>query len=141
MVEIVRDEGEKIVQWVCRGVDEHPALLGGIFLTLGFVRGGKLVGGLIWHGLTGREVWWTLYTTTPAWCTRRVLNFCFDLAFNRLKLKRINLLISRSNARSLDFCTRLGFRIEGLKRQARENGEDAFMLGMLNTECKFLRRK
>lgn len=139
MVEIVRDQDNLIAGWVCRGVNEKIENLGGYLVTLGFQQGRKLVGGLIYHGISANELFWTIYTTAPSWCTRKILNFCFSFAFEALKVRRISLLISRSNVKSLDFCTRLGFQIEGIKRQARDNGEDVFLLGMLKSECKFLR--
>lgn len=138
-VSIIRDNDNLIAAWVCRGVKEKIENLGGFLVTLGFMRGRKLIGGLIYHGISDNELFWTVYTENPAWCTRKILNFCFRFAFKDLNVRRISLLISRSNAKSLDFCTRLGFQIEGIKRQARENGEDVFLLGMLKSECKFLR--
>lgn len=137
---IVQDNGNIITEWVCRGVKEKIENLGSFFITLGFVRNQKLVGGLIYHGISGNELFWTIYTDSPMWCTRKILRFCFRFAFENLKVRRINLLISRSNVQSLSFCTRLGFQIEGIKRQARDNGEDAFYLGMLKSECKFINK-
>lgn len=139
-ISILRDSGKQIVRWVCRGLQDNPDDYGTDCFALGFVEQGRLIGGLIFHGISQRELWWSIYTTTPLWCNKRVLRFCFDLAFNVLGVRRINLLISTSNVQSLSFCTRLGFQIEGIKRQARDNGEDAFCLGMLKSECKFINK-
>ena len=65
----------------------------------------------------------------------------FALAFNILKCRRVNLLVSKSNVRSLDFVRRLGFKTEGLLREYRENGEDCYFMGMLAKECPWLQKK
>lgn len=138
---IIQDKTGEITRWVCQGLGYNTAWLDD-YLTFGFEYEGKLVGGLILHDWRcGQDIWWTVYTVDKHWCNRRMLRQMFALVFCTLKCRRINILVSKSNVRSLNFVRRLGFKIEGLLRQYRENGEDCYFMGMLATECPWLQKK
>ena len=135
---IIQDKDGKITHWVCRGLGYDTAWLDD-YLTFGFEYDNRLVGGLIFHDWRcGQDVWWTVYTVDKHWCNRTMLQKMFALAFNILKCRRVNLLVSKSNVRSLDFVRRLGFKTEGLLR---ENGDDCYFMGMLAKECPWLQKK
>lgn len=133
-MEIIQDSCGLIAHWVCSSLGESDAWVGENY-TIGFVEGGKLVGGLIFNNYRpNHDVWWTIYTNDKRWCCRKVLRFIFDMAFNVLKCRRISLLVSVSNKACLNLVKKLGFKIEGRLRAFRENGEDAFVLSILNSE-------
>lgn len=136
-MQIVCDKNNALAQWVCQGLGENFDWVGDNY-TIGFVLDKQLLGALIFHNLRPkREVWWTIYTVDKRWCSLRVLKYIFNLAFNVLQCRRISLLVSRSNQNCLRLVKKLGFKIEGRLRQYRDNGEDAFILSMLNNECKW----
>ncbi|WP_230682105.1 GNAT family N-acetyltransferase, partial [Streptococcus pneumoniae] len=62
----------------------------------------------------------------------------FGYPFNQLGCVRMTSLIRRSNARSRRFCEGLGFQVEGVIRLGFRT-EDAILLGLLRSECRFLR--
>lgn len=136
---VILDQDNRIAQWVCQGLGETTDFLDGPFYTIGFFQNEKLVGGLIYHDIRpGMDLWMTIYTSHPSWATKKNLKQLFHIAFKILKCRRINVLISRSNEKSLSLCQRLGFQKEGLLRKYREDGEDAYILGMFENECKYL---
>lgn len=135
---IIEDKTDSITDWVCNELNCGRVWLGK-HLTFGFFVDNRLIGGLIFHDFRPQiDVWWTIYTTDKRWCNRRTLKFMFGLAFNILKCRRINVLVSAKNTNGLNFVKKLGFKQEGLLRQYRDNGDDGCFLGMLKTECKWI---
>ncbi len=131
---VVADEGDVVTRYVCAGLGYDTAWLDEHF-SIGFVLGGRLIGGLIYHNIRpGRDVWWTLYTTDKRWCTRRILNFMFGLAFEHFGCRRISMSADIDNAACLKLALRLGFKAEGVLRGFRDNGKDAVIMGILQQE-------
>lgn len=136
--QIYPDVSGDIACWVCQGLGYNPAELRAD-ITFGFALENRMIGGLIFHDFRPEhDVWWTLYTTDKRWCNRRMLREMFNLAFGKMKCRRINILVSKSNQNSLKFVEKLGFCREGLLRAYREDGEDCYILGMLKNECKWI---
>ncbi len=139
MISIIQDRENLIAGWVCRNLGFEVEDLGDNY-TLGFEENGRLLGGLVFHNYRpGTDVWWTIYTISPRWCSRRVLRFIFDMAFRRLGCRRISLMADASNRRCLSLVKRMGFEEEGCLRAFRDNGEDGIILGMLKSECRWIK--
>ncbi len=135
---IIEDKNELITNYACKGLDISRDWLGKHF-TYGLIVDGKIVGALIFHDIrVNCEVWWTIYTEDKRWCNRRMLKFMFALAFNALKCRRISISVSSKNLNCLNLVKKLGFKQEGILRNARDNGDDNVLFGMLKTECKWL---
>lgn len=137
---IIPDGDGAVASWVCAGLGIRRDELGAC-LALGFVLEKRPIGGLIYHGLQDGSVWWTIYTVDKRWCTRRVLRVIFGLAFDALGCHRINIIVSKSNVKSLKLVKGLGFVQEGILRKYRGSGEDCYIFGMLKSECKWLGRR
>ncbi len=133
---IVADEGDIVTRFVCAGLGYDMSWLDRHF-TVGFICNGRLIGGLIYHNIRpGRDVWWTLYTTDKKWCSRRIMNFIFGLAFDYFGCRRVSMSADADNAACLKLALQLGFRAEGILRNYRDNGKDAVIMGMLKEEYK-----
>ena len=133
----VLDWDKQITRWVCQGLKTDGAWLDN-FLTIGIVSGNNLVGGVIFHNVRrGIDLSWTIYTIDKRWCTRRILKTLFEMAFEVLQAKRINLLVSTNNVACLKLVEKLGFKREGLLRAYREDGSDCYFYGMLKSENKW----
>ena len=127
---VVADCDDKITDWVCNGLKIGTDWLDA-HLTIGFVRGGELIGGLIYHDCRPeRDVWWTLYTTDKHWCTKRILRFMFALAFDFYKRRRISMLTGINNAQCLKLAYRLGFKAEGILKGYHDDGQDAVIMAL-----------
>lgn len=135
---IIPDYQNIITKWVCDGLNIDYQWIKN-YQTFGVVYQDKIIAGLIFHDVNyGHDVWWTIYSTNKHWCNRRVLKQFFREAFNVLHCQRINLLIDADNDAALKFVTRLGFKIEGRLRKYRNNGRDCYILGLLQSENKYL---
>ena len=127
---VVADCDDKITDWVCNGLKIGTDWLD-THLTIGFVRGGELIGGLIYHDCRPeRDVWWTLHTTDKHWCTKRILRFMFALAFDFYKCRRISMLTGINNAQCLKLAYRLGFKAEGILKGYHDDGQDAVIMAL-----------
>jgi RimJ/RimL family protein N-acetyltransferase len=127
-----------IQKWICDGLGENTDWIGDSY-TFGICYGGRMVGGIIMNDYRkDLDVWLTIYSVSPRWCSKSVLKYIFKTCFEALNCKRVNVFISKDNSKSLSLCERLGFVKEGLLRQYRENGQDCYILGMLKRECWWL---
>lgn len=127
-----------IQKWICDGLGENTDWIGDSY-TFGICYGGRMVGGIIMNDYRkDLDVWLTIYSVSPRWCSKSVLKYIFKTCFETLNCKRVNVFISKDNSKSLSLCERLGFVKEGLLRQYRENGQDCYILGMLKRECRWL---
>lgn len=135
---IIADKNDEITKWICQNLKSGTDWLGPHF-TIGFVRNGRLIGGLIYHDYRpGCDVWWTIYTADKKWCSKKVLKFMFALAFEHFGCRRVSMITDVDNYPCLKLAQKLGFKAEGLLRQYRENGKDAVLMGILKHECQFL---
>lgn len=137
LYKIIPDSGGLLKNWICDGLGETSDWVGENY-TIGILYDNKLIGGLIFNNYrVNVDIWLTIYTLNPKWCSRSVLRYIFTTCFETLKCKRVGVLVSKDNSKSLSLCQRLGFKIEGLLRQYRENGTDCYILGMLKEENKW----
>lgn len=133
---IIADQNDVITRFVCEGLGYDTDWLDEHF-TIGFLCEGRLLGGLIYHNIRpGRDVWWTLYTIDKRWCSKRVLNFMFSLAFDYFGCRRVSMSADVDNAACLRLAVKLGFKAEGLLRNYRDNGKNCIIMGMLKNEYK-----
>ena len=129
-------QGE-ITKWVCQHLNFKNWDIGPHY-TLGFFVGNKLIGGLIYHEIRpNRDLWWTIYTTDKRWCTKAVLKYIFEAAFNYWNVERISLLVNTDNYSCIKLVEGLGFKREGLIRRFRDDGSDCYFYGLLKSENKW----
>lgn len=136
--ELIVDDDGRIACWVCQNL-AMPEYAAESVCALGFLYKKRLIGGVVFGNYRqNRDIWLTIYTNDKHWCNRRILKTIFKLAFEFFNCRRVSILITEDNAASLSLTKRLGFRKEGRLRQFREDGKDAYVLGMLKEECNFL---
>ena len=73
------------------------------------------------------------------WATRSVLAAVFAYPFVQLGLNRITTPVARRNVDVQVFSLKLGFSFEGVLRGAHNDGDDEVLLGMLRSECRWIR--
>lgn len=73
----------------------------------------------------------------PGWVTRGNLKAVFAWVFGDLALRRITAVVHRRNKTSRRFCERTGYKLEGVKIAAMDDGGDAFLFGMTATACNW----
>lgn len=72
------------------------------------------------------------------WASRGFIRAVFDYPFKQLGLNRCGVLIAESNVASIRLAVKLGFEMEGIARQYFD-GEDAYLLGLLRSDCKWIK--
>jgi RimJ/RimL family protein N-acetyltransferase len=109
------------------------------FSAIGQMDGaGELVGGVVFHNFTGRDVHVHVAGLGPHWLTRRFLGECFRYVFFQLGCRRCTGLVARSNLAAQRFDLGLGFKYEGVLRAYLPEDEDCYIYGMLREECRWL---
>lgn len=137
---IAPDHDGSITKWVCDGLGENTDWVGG-HVTMAVYLGGRLVAGIIFNDIRpGTDVWLTIYSTDRRWCCRRVLHCVFGLVFDEMKCRRCSAFVSRDNHSSRNLVEKLGFVREGLLRQYADDGQDRFVYGMLEKECRWRKK-
>ena len=74
-----------------------------------------------------------VYSTTPKWLAKNVIQDTFDYVFYDCEVNRVEAVIAESNTHTHQFVERIGFTKEGVMRK-RFDGEDAFLYSFLKEE-------
>jgi RimJ/RimL family protein N-acetyltransferase len=105
--------------------------------AIGVARGDELITGIVYNNLIWPSIEASIASTDPGWCSRRNLAAIFAYPFRQLGCRRLGALTEATNQPVRAFLCRLGFREEGLCRQALPSG-DAVIYGMTPEECRWL---
>jgi len=71
------------------------------------------------------------------WLTRDYLRYCFDYAFNFVKVKKLIGLVESQNAKALRFDKHLGFAHEHTIKDGVPGG-DLVILSMTRDQCRYI---
>lgn len=117
------------------GVKFNPADV--TWLT-SLAQNGSILGVVVFSRFTEGNCEVTVASQSPHFLTKGfALNVAF-YAFGQLKMRRVTAFIAVENERSLSLAEQLGFRIEGTVKSWFAGG-DAFILGLLRNDCKWLK--
>lgn len=72
------------------------------------------------------------------WASRTFLSAAFAYPFVQVGVHRVTALVPAGNVPAITLDLRLGFRIEGVMREAEHGGEDLVVLGMLRRNCAWI---
>jgi RimJ/RimL family protein N-acetyltransferase len=140
MKRIIWDQPERVTQFVAErasdiGKFEHCT-------AIGLEHDGELVAGVVYEYHTGPSVFAHVASEGPLnWLTPAGLAAVFRYPFIQLGCNRITGFVRADNAAAKRFDEHLGFRREGVMRQACRDGCDLIVYGMLKSECRFLEGK
>lgn len=129
---------EQVADWVCTQIPELD-LTDMPYTAIGQLDGlGNIVGGAVFTTYTHRDIHIHCAGISRRWLSRRFLGEVYRYVFLSLGCRRTTVMIRRSNQASIDFCTGLGYRYEGVLRAYMANDEDCIIMGMLREECRWL---
>lgn len=134
---------EDVCRWVSEQLSGHKEWFRDSG-AIGVVEGGNLIAGVVYsnycvnsnHDPIAIEM--SIASIDKRWCNRHNLRAFFKHPFIDLKVKRVHTLCSADNRDVVMFNKRLGFRVEGLHKEAWPHGGDALSWGMLRHECRYL---
>lgn len=125
-----------LVAFLARRLDVSPDHLDdGPFEVFGVARNGVLRGAVMFTRFADGDITMTC-AGDPGWTTRASLRLIFSYPFRQLGCRRVTALVSEINAPMRNYCERMGFVREGIKRQGLP-GSDIYLYGMLREECRW----
>ena len=109
----------------------------GLCKTIAFWRDG-LDAVVVYNAMDQSNIGIGIATTSPRWCTKRVLKVIFGYPFIQLGLNRVTAIVKETNLKSRSLVERLGFILEGELKKYYETGESAMVYGLLKDDCRWL---
>lgn len=112
-MEIFNDKTGKIYNWVVSSLDngeDYPN-----DLTLGLIHDNIIVGGVI-YSKVDEDVFLSIYTTSPKWCSKKTLSILFDIPFSIFNADKAKCAVSINNKPINKLLKGLGLHEEHLKR-------------------------
>ena len=106
--------------------------------TIGLEENGRLIGGVVYTSLGG-GLCMNVAGEGKGWITRAFIRAAFEYPFVQLGLNRVCGLVRTDNLEAQRFDEKLGFKREGLLRQADDDGCDLILYGMLKSECRWIK--
>jgi RimJ/RimL family protein N-acetyltransferase len=136
MKRIVWDEPERVMRFVASRVGENE-LFG--YSAIGLERDGELVAGVLYEQHNGPNVMMHVASDgSRHWMTPAYMAACFRYPFLQLGVNRVSGLVRADNKDAQRFDEALGFKPEGVLREAAADGADLILYGMLKRECRYL---
>jgi len=111
----------------------------GPYTTLGVVRKGYFLGGVVYHGYQGFDIQVSIAFDHPGWSLPSTMRALFEYPFTQLGVKRMTAIVGRKNTRCRKLTAGLGFKLEGVHPKAMDGTEDAMTYGLLKENCKWIR--
>jgi RimJ/RimL family protein N-acetyltransferase len=136
MKNVIYGQDERVVRWVGERVNEDAF---GQAVGIGLEEDGELIAGVVFNMYTGPSISMHVAAVPGRrWMTKEYLRRCFAYPFIQLNCRRITGLVRVDNFVAQKFDEHLGFKREGLVREACDDGTDMILYGMLKSECRFL---
>lgn len=136
MKTVVYGQDERVCRWMSGILGEDVETMA----SLGLEHDGELIAGVCFNMFTGASISMHVAAVPDKrWMNREFLYRSFAYPFLQLGCRRITGLVRASNVVAQKFDEHIGFKREGLIREAFTDGEDAILYGMLRSECKWIR--
>jgi len=145
LISIVPGAKELCAAWLAERVRDlcGPPRDPSLYEAIGFVEDGRLVGAVMYtnyHALRDGTFDITMHAASERGkSSRRILRAIFSYPFNALNCSRVSAQAAKSNAKSREFLTRLGFKMEGVKVGGVARGRDAILYGMTKESCRWIK--
>jgi RimJ/RimL family protein N-acetyltransferase len=113
----------------------------GAYTALGLERDGELIGGVVYDGYYGPNVFAHIAGKPGTrWLTRTFLRAMFEYPFLQLGVDRITGPVASTNLRAMRLDAHLGFVLEATLRGAVPDG-DLLLYVMHKKDCRFIRSR
>ncbi len=107
--------------------------------TLGVVRRGRLLGGVVYYGYRGFDIQIGIAFDGKGWALPGTPRALCAYPFQELGCERITAVTSKKNKTARAMLAKAGFRFEGVIRRGLDCVRDGFIYGLLKHECKWLK--
>jgi RimJ/RimL family protein N-acetyltransferase len=109
--------------------------------TLGVVRRGRLLGGVVYYGYRGFDIQIGVAFDGKGWALPSTLRALCAYPFSELGCERVTAVTSKKNKIARKMLIKAGFRFEGVIRRGLDGANDGCIYGLLKHECKWLTDK
>lgn len=137
MIEVVANF-PAIDAWILKRIDKMHSFMGDHHTLCAFDADGTVLAAVAFDSFTPYECCIHLVVDDPRGVTPLTLRKVFSYPFLECGFQRLSATVPRLNYASRAFLRRVGFKHEGVKRNAID-GEDELLFGMLKTECRWIR--
>jgi RimJ/RimL family protein N-acetyltransferase len=126
-------------EWVSQGLFDSPYAFCETDIAIGIVKNNKLIAGVVYNNYMPEvSIEMSIYSIDKRWAIRHNLKALFNYPFTQLRLRRVTALCSSNERDVMKFLERLGFKQEGIHREAHPQGGDSVSYGMLRNECRYI---
>lgn len=128
-----------LVEWMARKTGKQAIDLVGPFHfeVLGVIKDGKLMGAVLFTQFRSGDAEVTC-VGEPGWLSRGVVKGFVQFGFGTLGLRRMTAIVHRKHRLSRRLAEGLGFKMEGVKPSAMDDGGTAIHYGMLAQTCRWI---
>ena len=137
MIQLLLNRDDYVSAWLqskIPGISFHDCK------AIGIIKNQKLIAGVVYHNLRDGQIEASIAVTDKNWANKTILYALFAYPFKQCNCHRILVTVRDNNNKSIKLAKRLGFKHEGKLRQMFPPN-DAVLLGMLRSECKWLNIK
>lgn len=124
-----------VTEYVCRGLGVRSF---GPSCAIGVARDGRLIAGVVYSNFRWPDVEMSIFSESPKWATKYTLFHLFYHPFGVMNCRRVSATTEAGNQPVRAFLERLGFTLEGIRREALPSG-DAAHYGLLKADCQWIR--
>lgn len=136
---LVLDDKVRCGAWAIERIAHVPSW-GEWYEAIGWEREGSLTAVVVYNLYSGADIAMHIAAVPGGhWLTRGFLRAVFRYPFVQLGCRRVTGYVPLTNLNAQRFDEHLGFRREGLMREALPNGEDVIVYGMLERESRWHR--
>lgn len=136
MKRIIWDDRERVMRFVAdrTGEDRYEHCV-----AIGLEEDGNLIAGIVFQNHAGPNILMHVASDgSKRWMTPAYLCAAFRYPFEQLKVTRITGLVRADNHAAQKFDEHLGFKREGVMREAASDGTDMIVYGLLKRDCPYL---
>lgn len=139
MRRVILNERDRCAEWARQRIAHVPSW-GEWCEAIGLEDDGELLAVVVYNLYSGADIAMHIAAVPGRrWMTRQFLRAAFRYPFIQLGCRRVSGFVPVTNLDAQRFDEHLGFRREGLMREALPNGEDVIVYGMLERESRWHR--
>lgn len=139
MKTIIYSQDDRVVPWVAERIGETD--FGGC-TSIGQEENGELICGVVYNWFMGPSCAMHVAAVPgKRWLTYEFLNRVFTYPFIQLGCNRVTGMVRADNYKAQKLDEHLGFKREGLIRQATWDKQDMIVYGMLKDECRWIKAR
>ena len=129
------DEIRGVMAFICERVDEFDPPENASVMASVASKG--ILGAVAYHNFRVSDIE-MVCAGEPGWLNRTALRAYFGYPFVQLGCRRVTAVCHRKNKHARKFVEKLGWKMEGVHREAMADGGDAISYGMLRQHCKWI---